>query len=166
MTNLRHYDNWGTVRFVTFSCYLRLPSLNEPGAKEILIDELDRARTKHQFQLLGYVLMPEHVHLVLIPPDGMKLGLVIREIKSRSAKRYFAESRVAPSGMTRVFWQLRCYDHNCRTVETVREKVHYCHKNPVRRGLVNDPGDWEWSSYNWYKGKKDVPIRMDEVSFG
>jgi len=140
MTKLKHYDNLGTARFVTFSCYYRLPSLNNPGAKEIVIEELDRARTKHGFRLLGYVLMPDHAHLVLFPPEGMELGLVIREIKSRSARRYFATAQIGASGR-RVFWQRRCYDHNCRTPETVREKIEYCHNNPVKRGLVSHPSE-------------------------
>ncbi|MCK4605982.1 MAG: transposase, partial [candidate division Zixibacteria bacterium] len=91
MTRLRHYDSLGTARFVTFSCYRQLPALQSDRAKEIFIEQLDAARTKHGFKLLGYVVMPEHVHLVLHPPDGMKLGLVIREIKSRTARKYFAE---------------------------------------------------------------------------
>ena len=61
------------------------------------------------------------------------------------------------------FWQAQCYDHNCRTFETVKEKIMYCHKNPVARGLVTDPGDWIWSSYNWYEGQVDVPLAMDEI---
>ena len=161
MTRLRHYDDLGTARFVTFSCYYRLLSLNRPGVKEILVEELDRVRTRHRFRILGYVLMPEHVHLVLFPPEGMKLGLVIREIKSRSAKRYFATAKVAPPGATRVFWQGRCYDHNCRTLETVREKIHYCHNNPVKRGLVSEPSLWRCSSFNWYQGGQDVPLVVD-----
>ena len=52
MTKLKHYDHLGTARFVTFSCYYRLPSLSHPGAKEILIEELDRAKAKHGFRLL------------------------------------------------------------------------------------------------------------------
>jgi len=163
MTKLRHYDDLGTARFVTFSCYYRLPSLNQPGAREILVEELDRARTKHGFRILAYVLMSEHVHLVFFPPEGMKLGLVIREIKSRSAKRYFAASEVAPPGAIRMFWQVRCYDHNCRTPETVREKIHYCHNNPVKRGLVSGPSEWRWSSHNWYQGRQDVPLAMDSM---
>jgi putative transposase len=163
MTRLKHWDDLGTARFVTFSCYYRLPSLNHPGAKEIIIEELDRARAKHGFRLLGYVLMPDHVHLVLFPPEGMKLGLVIREIKSRSARRYFAAVRIGPPGATRVFWQRRCYDHNCRMPETVREKIQYCHNNPVKRGLVSEPSEWDWSSYNWYQGRKDVPLMMDAI---
>jgi putative transposase len=163
MTRLKHWDDLGTARFVTFSCYYRLSSLNHPGAKEIVIEELDRARAKHGFRLLGYVLMPDHVHLVLFPPEGMKLGLVIREIKSRSARRYFATARIGAPEATRVFWQRRCYDHNCRTPETVREKIQYCHNNPVKRGLVSEPSEWEWSSYNWYQGRKDVPLMVDAI---
>lgn len=164
MTKLKHYDDLGTARFVTFSCYHRLPSLNRPGAKEILIQELDRARAKYGFKILGYVLMPDHVHLVLFPPERMKLGLVIREIKSRSARRYFATAQIEASGGRRVFWQRRCYDHNCRTPETVQEKIEYCHNNPVKRGLVSEPSEWKWSSYNWYQGIKDVPFKMDAVT--
>lgn len=164
MTRLRHHDDWGTARFVTFSCYQRLPSLNVSDAKQIVIEELDRARQKHKFKLIGYVLMPEHVHLVLLPPDEMKLGLVIREIKSRSAKQYFQVARVARPDAKRVFWLRRCYDHNCRNIDTVREKVRYCHKNPVTRGLVSHPSEWRWSSYNYYHGSEDVPLRMDSFA--
>ena len=114
MTTLRHYDNLGSGRFVTFSCYRRMRALDNPCAIEILIRQIDQARVKHGFKLLGYVLMPEHVHLVLHPPDGMKLGLVIREIKSRSAREYFSELPIGRPDATRVFWQRRCYDHNCR----------------------------------------------------
>jgi putative transposase len=161
MPKLRHYDNLGTARFVTFSCFRRGKYLLEPGAPELLSTHLDLARSKHRFLLLGYVIMPEHVHLVLIPPVDMKLGLVMREIKSKMAREYFAKARGEITGQ-RVFWQKRCYDHNCRSVESVREKIDYCHNNPVKRGLVREPGRYKWSSYNWCQGDKNVPLRMDE----
>jgi putative transposase len=205
MPKLRHYDDSGTVRFITFSCYRRLPGLTLRGAKEILMEELDLARTKHRFQILGYVFMPEHVHLVIYPQRGMKLGLVIGEIKSRTARRFFKQAYPQligaegnPSKMVghqqgdlygsknppqavgrhndptprggaphslpkRVFWEKRCYDHNCRSEEAVWEKINYCHNNPVKRGLVDDPSDWRWSSYNWYKGERDVPLKLDKL---
>jgi putative transposase len=162
MVKLRHYDNLGTARFVTFSCYRRLPALNDCLAKKKLIECIDEVRQRHSFRLLGYVVMPEHVHLVLHPSDGMRLGLVVREIKSLSARRYFAKRSAGPPTGKRVFWQLRCYDHNCRTQESTLEKINYCHNNPVKRGLVGSPGEWYWSSYNWYKGMPDVPLKMDE----
>ena len=163
MTELRHYDNEGTARFVTFNCYRSLPSLVTQRARQIFIEYLEMTRCKHRFRILGYVIMPEHVHLVLHPPDGMKLGLVIREIKSRSARQWFSESPPPTVNVRRVFWQRRCYDHNCRTIRAVREKINYCHTDPVRRGLVKEPGQWQWSSYNWYQGQVDVPLRVDSI---
>lgn len=163
MTRLRHYDNLGNGRFVTFSCYRRMPSLNNPRAIEILIRYIARVRDKHKFKLFGYVIMPEHVHLVLHPPDDMKLGLVIREIKSRSAREYFKGLSIGRPDAKRVFWQRRCYDHNCRTSQSVLEKIEYCHNNPVKRGLVEHPGEWKWSSYNWYHGRDEIPLRMDRL---
>ena len=89
------------------------------------------------------------------------MGLVVREMKSCSARRYFARERPIRPDEKRVFWQKRCYDHNCRTLETTLEKISYCHNNPVRRGLVAEPGDWRWSSYNCYQGVEDVPLTVD-----
>jgi putative transposase len=126
----------------------------------VLAEEVERARIGHGFSLLGYVFMPEHVHLVLFPPDSMKLGRVIGEIKSRSARRFFATRTIGPKDAVRVFWQRRCYDHNCRRPDTVREKINYCHNNPVRRGLVADPSEWKYSSFNAYQGRKEVPLQI------
>ena len=133
MTRLKHYNDLGTARFVTFTCYYRLPSLRHQGGKEIVIGELDQARAKHGFLFLGHVLMPHHVQLVLFPADRMKLGQAIGEIKSRSARRYLATAEVGLPKATQVLWQRRCYDHNWRTPETVRQKIPYCHNNPVKR---------------------------------
>ena len=108
--------------------------------------------------------MPEHVHLVIHPPDGTQIGRVIGEIKSLSAREWFRTVK-APRNIRNVFWQRRCYDRNCRTRESVREKIEYCHRNPVRRGLVENLEDWIWSSYNWYEGKADVPLKMDISEF-
>ena len=60
------------------------------------------------------------------------------------------------------FWQRKYYDYNCRTKDIVLEKIDYCHNNPVVRGLVVNPKDWEWSSCRWYLGNDDVLIKMDK----
>ena len=163
MTKLRHYDDLGTARFVTCSCFMRRPYLLEDRAMPILASEIDRAREQAGFLLLAYVFMPEHVHLVLWPPDGMKLGLVIGGVKAQAARRFFAGTGIGVPAARRVFWQRRCYDHNCRTPETVREKINYCHNNPVRRELVPEPGQWRWSSFNAYQGMSDVPLTVDPI---
>jgi putative transposase len=163
MSNLRHFDNLGTVRFVTFSCYRRLPGFIDEKSKGLFIRHLEMAREKHKFKLFGYVIMPEHVHLVILPGEDTKLGLLIREIKSKMAREYFSEISTYGEQKKHIFWQKRCYDHNCRTRETVIEKIEYCHKNPVVRGLVDSPDKWEYSSYNFYSGKINVPIIMDKL---
>ncbi len=163
MTTLRHFDNEGTARFVTFSCYRRLPFLNDNLAKHIVIEELQRVRDKHNFRLFAYVIMPEHVHLVILPAEGMRLGLVIGELKSVSARRFFQQRPCGPPGEKRILWLRRCYDHNCRTPESTIEKIKYCHNNPVARGLVSDPRDWKWSSYNCYSGQEGVPLVVDKI---
>ena len=163
MTRLRHYDQSGTARFVTFSTYRRLRALDGDQLKLIVIDELKSLRVKYGIKIHGFVLMPDHVHLVLHPPGGHELGRLIGQLKSLSARRYFAEQNSLPDAETRILWQRRSYDHNCRDTESVIEKINYCHNNPVKKGLVAEPGEWRWSSYNWYQGEVDVPLEIDAV---
>jgi putative transposase len=177
MPRLRHYDNLSTARFITFCCYHRYQLFIYDDVRNIFIESLKHILIRHRIKILAYVLMPEHVHMVLFPPDHLKLGRIIGTLKSFSGFKSLAYlsnnkpetikllQRFDGSKTKLAFWQKRCYDHNCRTVETSLEKIKYCHKNPVHRGLVEDPADWAWSSYNWYMGKRDVPLEMDEYPF-
>ncbi len=175
MVRLRHYDKLETARFVTFSCYKRIRLFNQTQTFKIFLDYLQRFRENNQTKILGYVIMPNHVHLVLFPPTDLKLGIAIGQLKSefgyhilkiwKKQSLKILERLIVFKSTTKLyrFWQPRCYDHNCRTSETVREKINYCHMNPVRAGLVLSPEDWLWSSYNWYEGKRDDLFRVDEI---
>ena len=175
MVRLRHLDNLGTARFITFSCYHRLRLLTSEDTIIPFLEELERQRQRDNFKVLGYVVMPDHVHLIIYPPDPLAVGSVIGEIKKRSSFKILSMwkkqdkeilNRLMVSGRGRqkyAFWQPRGYDHNCRTVEYVREKINYCHMNPVKAGLVSQPGDWPWSSYRWYYGDKGGIVHVDEV---
>jgi putative transposase len=174
VTRLHHYDNLNTARFVTVSCFHRYRLFSNDSVIEVFLEELNLVRRKYSLRILGYVVMPEHAHLVIWPPQGVLLGRVIGELKSCSARRMLEQIvrgtqlrtdrlHIIRDGESRtVFWQRRCYDHNCRTPEIVKEKINYCHNNPVRRGLVGTPGEWKWSSFNWYQGKSKVPLEIDE----
>jgi putative transposase len=131
--------------------------------KLIVVDELKSLRVKYGIKIHGYVLMPDHVHLVLHPPDSCELGRLIGQLKSLSARRYFAGQTATPLAETRILWQRRSYDHNCRDTESVIKKINYCHNNPVKKGLVAEPGEWRWSSYNWYQGRRDVLLEIDTL---
>ena len=175
MPRLRHFENLSTARAINFSCYKRYSLLRSEAVILPFVTELERARQNHGIHILGYVIMPNHVHIILHPTGELELGPIIGEIKARSARtvltRWREERssilerlRVIRQGKTGyAFWQARCYDHNCRTVESVREKIAYCHLNPVRAGLVAAPGDWRWSSYRWYHGMDDIVLEIDGI---
>lgn len=175
MPRLRHFDDEGTARFVTVCCVDRLPLLTSEEIIRVVADEIQSAKARYQFDLLAYVFMPEHFHLVIYPQARFNLGRVIGEIKSRSARRIFAlwstncvpippECRRVKSGEIRhAFWLARCFDHNCRSLATVREKIDYCHKNAVTRGLVETPDQWPFSSFSAIALGKPGLLKVDLV---
>jgi putative transposase len=171
--NLKHFDHDNRARFVTFCTHQRIPVLTNNRFRRIFIDVVERVRRDTGFRLLAYVLMPEHVHLVIVPPESAELGPLGGEIK-RISSLQIHESMDNAKGhlVTRLtvirdgakkftLWQRRCYDHNCRTVESVWEKVNYCHNNPVVRRLVESPEDYRWSSYMAYLGREDAILAID-----
>jgi putative transposase len=172
MPKLRHFDHLGTARFVTFSCYRRRPLLEDMNARKIIIAELARLRQDRNIKLIAYVIMPEHMHLVVLPPEGLKLGPAIGIFKTRTAHAILDFWRSDQQQRGRIVkresgdaavWQRRCYDHNCRTPDTVLEKVRYCHNNPVTRRLVERPEDWPWSSCRWYLGHREGVLEIDGI---
>ena len=174
MPSLRHYDALSTARFVTFSTYQRRRLLLHPIVAKAIVEQLASMRDRLHVAIHGYVIMPDHMHLVLTPPDCIRLGIEIGRLKAKVSqmavdglrkKGIPLTERVRRDKATSDFvalWQRRCYDHNCRTAEIVREKINYCHANPVKGGLVRDPIDWEYSSYRWYMGIRDVPLVIDD----
>jgi putative transposase len=83
----------------------------------------------------GYVVMPDHVHLLVSEPDRELLCTAIQALKISFARR-------APAGGYQgemPFWQKRYYDHNVRTATSFDDKLRYIHRNPVKRGLCAEP---------------------------
>ncbi len=83
--------------------------------------------------------MPEHVHLLVSEPERATLAVALQALKQSVARRLIAHS---PH-----FWQARYYDFNVYTRKKRVEKLRYMHRNPVKRGLVQEPQDWPWSSF-------------------
>src|SRR5271157_5273963 len=141
---------WGLVRFqeshclhfITFTCYRRQPFLDTPRAKNVFERSLEQTRRSYRFDVIGYVVMPEHIHLLVSEPERATLARAIQALKQSVSQRL-----KAPNGR---FWQTRYYDFNVFTEEKRVEKLKYIHRNPVHRGLVDKPEDWPWSSYRHY----------------
>ena len=97
--------------------------------------------------IYGYVVMPEHVHLLVSEPANETLADAIHYLKLSFAKRVRSRrGAVEPKS----FWQKRYYDRNVRDAEEFAVKLRYLHRNPVKRGLVKEPSDWKWSSFRHY----------------
>jgi len=158
---LRRFYGVGDLHFITVSCYHRKPLLGTPRVRDTLLKILDLARERHRFSLVGYVVMPEHCHLLLSEPPEGNPSTVMHTFKQCSA---FAIRGKAPtgSGPRPPFWQRRFYDFNVCSARKVNEKLEYMHANPVERELVAHPREWPWSSWSWYDHGEEGLIRIDD----
>jgi putative transposase len=156
---LKRFQESGHSHFVTFSCYHRRPLLTADPAKRIFELALERVRRSFGLCVYGYVVMPEHVHLLLSEPERGMLADALKSLKQGVSRRLVAGD---PSGgplkpgvdlsgdFPQHFWQKRYYDFNVRNYRQFVEKLRYIHRNPVKRGLCQRPEDWEWSSFRQY----------------
>jgi putative transposase len=142
------------MHFVTFSCYRRQPKLSSPRARSAFEHSLDRTRRAYEFRVAGYVVMPEHVHLLVTEPETRQLARALQALK-QSVSRSLALRESEP------FWQARYYDFNVWTDKKRIEKLRYMHRNPVVRGLVDKPEDWEWSSYRHYAAGLEGVVEIE-----
>jgi len=158
---LKRYYGKQDLHFLTFSCYRRLPLLGTQRARDVFVRELSRARTERGFHLVGYVVMPEHVHLLVSEPRKGTPSTALQVLKQRVSRKLRKRRRkvlggqltlgfVEDAGGLRQFWQARFYDFNVYSSGKLREKLNYMHANPVIRRLVKHPKDWPWSSWSNY----------------
>jgi putative transposase len=175
---VRTYNTPGHAHGLTFSCFHRLPLLNRDRTRRWFLDALDAARQRRNLALWAYVVMPEHVHVIVWPREPVYEVRLIRTALKVPVQRKalaFLRSR-APEFLDRLrdeqpngeahyrFWQRGGgYDRNITDPATLRTMIEYIHNNPVRRGLVARPEDWPWSSARFYEGLGDVPLQMDPL---
>ena len=138
---LLRYQRDGHFHFVTFSCRERKPYLATTIARNLFVRALEVMRVRYGFVVSGYVVMPEHVHLLVSEPREAVLATALQALKLS----------VSVQSSQRPFWQKRYYDFNVFTAEKWWEKLNYIHENPVRRGLVRSASEWTWSSARHYR---------------
>lgn len=168
----------GHAHELTFSCYHNKPFLLSERIRIYLVDSIIAGREKYKFDLWAYVFMPDHVHLLICPIETQysisEILLSIKQPVSRrtigflKANNHSGLKHLATGQKTRPyrFWQKGGgYDRNITKVETLIEAVRYIHNNPVRKGLVEMPEQWYYSSAaNWQKSRQG-PIPIDFDSF-
>ena len=131
-TGLKCFQKAESLHFITFSCFHRLPLLQAPGARETFEVILEQTRARHSARMYAYVLMPEHVHVLVNEPPQILLAQLLKALKQTTSRKL--------RGARQKLWQERYYDSNVRGEADRSEVIRYIHRNPVVRG--------------WYKRQK------------
>src|SRR5271166_1061456 len=172
---LERWHGGHDLHFITFSCYRRQALLSNPHRRDLFLNVLEDVRRRYQWVVIGYVVMPEHVHLLVSEPEQRPLDTAIQALKLGFSRRLLAEERRrfarvskparpgAPDRPSRV-WQARYYDFNVCTSAKRIEKLRYMHRNPVRRGLVEVPEQWPWSSFRAYAHQESGLVSVNDWS--
>ena len=158
-SGLKRFQRAESLHFITFSCFHRFPLLEAPGARETVESVLEQTRARHLARVYAYVLMPEHVHLLVNEPPLILLAQFLKAVKQMTSRKL--------RGPREKFWQDRYYDSNVRGEKARSEVIRYIHRNPVARGLVEKPEDWPWSSFRHYAtgGKGTVEVESHWTAF-
>ncbi len=109
------------------------------ASRRIFESALERVRRSSRPHVYGFVVMPEHVHLLLSEPQQDTLADALKSLKQGLSRRLIGDAAHS--------WQTRYYDFNIRNYPQFVEKLRYIHRNPVKRGLCERPEDWEWGSF-------------------
>jgi putative transposase len=175
---VRSYNDPGHAHELTFSCFHRQRLFSRDRSRLWFVSAMALARQRYDFAIWAYAIMPEHIHIIVCPRQEK---YEIRQIRSalkipvqRRALSFLR--RQAPEFLKKLcdpqpngeihyrFWQRGGgYDRNVTSAKTLLRMIDYIHWNPVRRGLVERPGDWIWSSARFYEGISDVPLPMDAL---
>ena len=163
--NLKRYYGAGDLRFITCSCYRRQPLLGTPRRRDLLLTALEQVRKRYEFVVAGYVVMPEHIHLLISEPSTVMQALRIsfaRRVLAQAKRRRNPSQANLFDHAPQHIWQKRFYDFNVWTENKRIEKLRYMHRNPVRRGLAASPELWRWSSFRAYFLGETGLVRVNE----
>ena len=175
----RHYHP-GHLQFVTSSTYRRAKLFASDRFRGDFVEVLRRLRQETEFRLIGWVLMPEHFHLLIKCEPADSISSILQELKRQTAFRVLKGLQengqhpwcrkmlarltlpvtVHDESRYRV-WQRRFYPFNVYSERKRLEKLNYMHGNPVKRGLVSSPDQWPWSSFRFYYLNDSSILSMD-----
>src|SRR5260370_20040560 len=146
-TGLKRYYGAGHAHFITCGCYHRKPWVDTPARRDLLLTILEEVRQRCRFMVLGYVVMPDHFHLLISEPqvgDPSKVMQLVKQIYAQRVvprtRRKRSDARSSPRTPSRCMFVRHASTISMCGPSTMRvEKLRYMHRNPVKRGLVSEP---------------------------
>ncbi len=164
-SGLRRYHQTRHGHFLTWSCYRRQALLATARRRDTFLAVLEQVRRRYRFVVMGYVVMPEHVHLLISEPQRGTVATVMQVLKQRTARRLLPRRRSRQAELweqKQHLWQKRYYDFSVWSEAKRQEKLNYMHQNPVRRGLVTSPELWPWSSFRAYAFAEPGRVKLND----
>jgi putative transposase len=155
-----HYNTPGHAHGLTFCCFRHDDYFADPVACDLFVEVLNESRKVYRYSLWAYVVMPDHVHLLIWPNDAnYDIAKIDSGIKGIASKRYRAYLRendrdrycrfivISRGKETFRFWQPGGgYDRNLWNTGPVYRVIRYIETNPVKAGIVDSPEKYRWSS--------------------
>jgi putative transposase len=157
MSRLRRIADRDRIFFITTNL-ARPTSALSPAERDVMLRHIDQQHTRGDFLLFGYVVMPSHFHLLLMP-QGRGLASMMHALKRLSAEDLLRIRKTRGP-----IWQERYFDFILRRVQDFWDKLDYIHQNPVVAGFVKRPEHWRWSSAAKYARCGEVTVPVDDVN--
>jgi putative transposase len=161
MTTPRHRTALGSSYFVTTKCWEGRTVFQIPETAEILTNILFHYRDCGAYMLHEFVVMPDHLHLLLTPDSTTSLEKALQLIKGGSSHRIHKERKHKMD-----IWQEGFHDWTIRDADDWVRKVEYIRMNPVRAKLAASPEQWPYSSARAHFTLDTVPSKYSKLASG
>ncbi len=158
MTDYRRIHMKGKTSFFTVVTYNRMPLFSNRPAVDTLRSSIRKTHQKYPFDLEAICILPDHLHCIwTLPEEDERSGLRWASIKSRFSRLFAQHQQMEkPASESRAkrresgYWQRRFWEHVIISEEDYIKHFDYIHYNPVKHGLTEKPGEWEWSTFRKY----------------
>lgn len=172
----KRYRMEGSIYYITSVTYNRLKIFTQPAFVILLIDSLNYYRYQYSCKIIGYVIMPDHVHLLILPRDEKSVTDFMRDFKrftsGRIARQAKVEGKIEWLSMFEAagtetdraeykVWQDSFWEQSVYTEHFLKQKLDYIHLNPVRAGIVESAAEYPYSSHRNYYLNDNQLIEID-----
>lgn len=165
MSEYRRANIKGGTYFFTVNTHRRQKILLDDQVRKALREGIEKTRITFPFQILAWVLLPDHLHCIWTLPKGdadfaKRWGTIKRHVSQRCSHRFKGSEQLSESRLKRnesSFWQRRYWEHQIRDETDLARHVDYIHWNPLKHGLVDQVSDWPYSTFHRYVAEGVYP---------
>lgn len=180
MPEYRRTNIPGATYFFTLTTYRRKALLTDPRCRVSLRSAINKVRLEMPFEILAWVLMPDHLHAVWqLPQNDKDYSLrwsLIKQHVTRDCATWMPQPDISTSRNKRGeggIWQRRFWEHLIRDEIDLSNHLNYIHYNPVKHGYVTNVVDWPYSTFHRYVNDGAYPKNWggiantnDDAGFG